>query len=79
MLKHFKYTKESGDISDRVACPLYIIDGDKMLMIDVTPFNDVERQEVVQKLEEIHQEMLRSIRQAGFSDRYRSFFLDQMS
>ena len=79
MLKHFKYVKESGDASNRVVYPLYIVDGDKMLSIDVTPFTDAERKEAEEVLTNIHQAYLKMIREAGYADRYRSFFLKQMS
>ena len=78
MLKYFKYTKENGEKSERVVYPLHLVD-DKMLSIDLTPFSDAERIEKANILDAIYKEYLKMIRDAGFGDRYRMFFLEQMS
>ena len=78
MLKHFKYTKDNGDESNRVVYPLRNID-DKLLSIDMSDMNDKERQEAIAVLDVIHKQYVKAVADAGFAARYRYFFLGQMS
>jgi len=74
----FKYTKANGEVSERTVFPLRII-GDKMLALDVSQLDEVEREEAFYSLEAIHEQYLEAIRRAGFGSLYRSFFLDKIS
>jgi len=78
MLKHFKYTKENGDVSDRVVYPLRVVD-DKLLSIDMTKMSDIERAESILVLDAIHKQYVKAVADAGFSQNYRYFFMDQMT
>ena len=78
MLKHFNYTKESGDVSTRAVYPLRLVD-DKVLAIDMSDMSDSEREESIRILDKIHRTYLDEIYNAGFKGKFRSFFLDRMS
>ena len=78
MLKHFKYTKENGDESNRVVYPLRLVD-DKLLSIDVSDMTDAERQESIVVLDAIHKQYVKAVADAGFASRYRYFFVEQIS
>lgn len=75
MIKHFIYTKKSGDRSNRVVYPLHMVE-DKVLAIDLSEFNDEQRIEAERILDKIHRDYLDEIYAAGFADNFRSFFLD---
>jgi hypothetical protein len=77
-LKHFTYTKESGEVSNRVVYPLRIVD-DKLLSIDVSELSDKEREEAIIVLDAIHKKYISDIKNAGFGSKFRYFFVDQMS
>lgn len=78
-LKSFKYTKQpSGEESFRVVYPLRLVD-DKLMAIDISDLGDDERKEVELVLDAIHKQYIQAIKDAGLSNRYRYFFLDQMS
>ena len=79
MSQTFKYTKEGGEVSTRVVFPLHIIQNDKLLAIDMSKMSDDERHESEIVLNAIHQQYLKSVKDAGFASYYRSFFLEQMS
>jgi len=79
MLKHFTYTKKSGEKTNRVIYPLRLIDGDKILAIDLTDYNDKEREDYTNLLDKIHREYLDNIYEAGFASNFRSFFVENMS
>jgi len=78
MLKHFTYIKKNGKVSERVVYTLRLVD-DKLLAIDMTEYNDAERNQSINVLDMIHREYLDNIYAAGFSDDFRSFFLENMS
>ena len=78
MLKHFKYTKESGEESNRVVYPLRVVD-DKLLSIDMSGMTDAERQDAIIILDAIHKQYVKAVADAGFADRYRYFFMEQMT
>lgn len=79
MLKQFKYTKQpSGDISYRTVYPLRNVDN-KLLSIDMSDMSDAERAEAIETLDAIHKRYVAEVSEAGFDNRYRYFFLDQMS
>lgn len=78
MLKHFKYTKESGEESTRVVYPLRIVE-DKLLSIDLSQYSDEERKDAIVILDAIHKQYIKAIKDAGFGSNFRYFFMDQMS
>ena len=70
MLKHFTYIKKSGETSERVIYPLRLVDGDKILAIDLTEFSDAERNTAVDILDRIHRTYLDEIYTAADTSTY---------
>lgn len=82
-LKHFTYTKDSGDTSHRVVYPVGIVDPGtdkvKLHAIDLSELNAEEREEARVVLDAIHRQYLDSMKAAGFGSMYRYFFLRGIS
>jgi hypothetical protein len=83
MLKHFTYTKDSKEVSSRVAYPLTVLDANtpdaKLQCIDMSDFSDEERAEAERVLSAIRKEFLDAVYAAGFARNFRSFFLRGIS
>jgi len=79
MLKQFKYTKESGDTSNRVVYPLNLSGEDKLLCVDLTEFDSDEREQYADLLDEIHKNYIEAIKEVGLQSTFRTFFLERMS
>ena len=79
MLKRFKYTKDSGEVSDRIVYPLTVLDFGtervKLQALDLSDYTAEEREEAEIILDAIHRQYLNAIKEAGFASNYRSFFL----
>jgi len=78
MLKSFKYTKASGDMSIRQVYPLNLSGDDKLLCVDLTEFDAQETEEYEAILDSIHNEYIQAIKDVGLGSTFRTFFLDRM-
>lgn len=83
MLKRFKYTKDSGEESDRVVYPIGVVDVGtekvKLHAIDLSELTAEEREEKEVILNAIHKQYLQAMYDAGFGSNYRYFFLRGIS
>ena len=78
MLKTFKYTKADGSVSTRQVYQLNIVDGDKLLCVDLTEFDADEAQDYVAILDSIHKEYIQAIHDVGLGSTFRTFLTDRM-
>lgn len=74
-IKHFKYTKQDGSISFRYAHPMGIV-ADKILTVDLTEFDPIERYEYETILNEIHRQYIQAVKEAGLGNNFRYFFIN---
>ena len=83
MLKHFRYTKDNHEVSDRVVYPLSVIDFGsvdvKLQAIDLSGMDSEERSEASAALDDIHRNYLNALYEAGFGKYFKSFFLRGIS
>jgi len=79
MLKTFKYTKPSGDTSIRQVYPLNVVGNDKLLCVDLTQFDTDDKQDYENLLNQIHNDYIQAIKDAGLGSTFRTFFLEKMS
>ena len=79
MLKVFKYTKAGGDTSIRTVYPLNIVGDDKLLCVDLSEYDETEKEEFQSILEAIHNEYIQAIKNVGLGSNFRTFFLDKIS
>ena len=82
-MKRFKYTKDNGEVSDRVVYPVGVVDfgTDKVKLhaLDLSKYTPEEREEKEIILNAIHKQYLQAIYDAGFASDYRYFFLRGIS
>ena len=78
MLKTFKYTKENGDTSTRTVYQMNIVDGDKLLCVDLTEFDELERQYYMDVLDYVHKGYIQAIKDEGLSSCFRTFLINRM-
>lgn len=72
------YKKENGEISERFAHPLNLVDN-KLLCIDLTEFDSDDRQEYEDILNRIHSQYIQAIKEVGLGSQFRYFFTDGIS
>lgn len=73
MLKHFKYTKSDGATSERWVYQLHA-PSDKLMGLDLTEFSEDEREEYLEKLELLFEDVKDAIKEMGLGGQYRQFF-----
>ena len=78
VLKSFKYTKKSGDVSYRTVYPIGV-QNDKLFTIDVTDLDDVTQHDIAARLDEVHKRYIEDIEGVVGTDRYRLFFFEGIS
>ena len=72
----FVYRKDNGEESNRIAIPVgFIFDArNKVVCLDVTDASIDD----IRQIEVLHREYLDALAEAGFSHRFRTFFLDNI-
>jgi len=78
MLKTFKYTKASGNVSIRQVYQMSIVDDDKLFCVDLTEFTAEEAEEYETILNTIHEQYIEAIKDAGLGSCFRTFLLERM-
>jgi len=83
MLKHFTYTKDNKEVTDRAVYPLTVLEfgsvDAKLQAIDLSEYTPEERSEALATLDVIHRDYLNALYEAGFGKNFRSFFLRGIS
>ena len=79
MLKRFNYKKANGDISSRIVHELSIVDGDKLLCVDLTTANVSDRALYDDILADIRRDYISAIKDAGLGNNFRTFLLKGIS
>ncbi len=74
-MKHFYYTKKDNSVSERIVHPVGIVN-DKLLALDLTEFDNDERDEYDAILKRIHSQYLQAIKDVGLGTQFRYFFFD---
>jgi len=77
MLKRFKYTKESGDKSNRTVFPI-MGDTERLFCVDLSEFDDSEKELYATMLEDIHKSYIDAIKDIGLSSTFRTFLTERM-
>ena len=77
-MTHLRYTKDSGDISDREVVPVGFDFGDrnKVLCIDLSDYNGQELEKRKLIVEQLRKDYIKSIYASDLRGNFRSFFLD---
>jgi hypothetical protein len=82
-MHRFKYTKDSGEVSERIVVPIGVVDFGtdrvKLHAIDLSDLSAEEREEHELVLKAIHRQYLDAIKNAGLASHYRYFFLRGIS
>ena len=73
-MPHFTYTKDNGEVSKRNVIPIGFNfgDRDKVLCIDITDATPSE----IKELEDWRAAFIDNLKEFGFGNRFRQFFLD---
>jgi hypothetical protein len=83
MLKHFTYTKDNKEVSERTVYPLSVLDFGsvdvKLQAIDLSELEPEERSLVSATIDDIHRKYLNDLYDAGLGKYFRSFFLRGIS
>lgn len=76
MLKTFNYTKADGNKSTRTVYQMNIVDGDKLLCVDLSEFSQDEQGDYNIILEKIHNDYIQAIKDVGLGSTFRTFLID---
>lgn len=79
MLKTFNYTKANGDTSKRTVYELKIVDGDKLLCVDLSEFDSDEQNEYEIIMNNIHDQYIQAIKDEGLGSTFRTFLINRIS
>ena len=74
-MKHFKYRKSDGTVTERFAHPMGVVD-DKLFTVDLTEFSTKEREEYEEILKSIHTQYVQAIKDVGLGTSFRYFFFE---
>ena len=77
-MAHFRYTKDSGAVSDREVVPVGFDFGerDKVLCIDLSDYKGQELEERKRIVEQLRKDYIESIYASDLRGNFRTFFLD---
>lgn len=73
-LQNFHYTDKKGKESDRLVYPIGLVD-DKLFAIDLTEYDEEEREDYKVILDAIHAQTVQAIKDAGMGSNFRYFFI----
>ena len=76
-MKHCVYRKADSTVSERYIVPIGVVD-DKLHAIDLTEFNQEEREQYDKILHDIRIDYINQIKDAGLGANFRYFFQKQL-
>ena len=76
-MKHCVYTKADSQVSERFIVPIGTVD-DKIHAVDLTEFDEEEREYYDKLLHDIRINYINQIKDAGLGANFRYFFMDKL-